>query len=355
MLSHLLVAAGGAPVHSGLPCWRELLQLAAELHVDLSDTAASLLGPAELGPLPSASANSGHKTTTGGTKTSPLTPSTGASSSGTAAFAAAIVNKKRVANTSALSATTLMPGVFQSFRRQMDGIFPSSSSSVAAALSNMSSADAVVVGAGGYTPKNNNNKSVAGGRKNSQQDAVEFLTFLLDALHEEVLRAEAHLAANPPPPSPPSPPSSSPPPSPPPLQRAMSVEGDSNPNVYTTGSNGDGGALLQRIGSGAMSTDSTDATAATTATAAGNAIINQNKNSFEDAETAAANAAANGATVIAETVNNDDDGWNTVSSGKSAKGRTKVKAVVVDAVSKERAATASSATIISRLFHATLR
>jgi hypothetical protein len=47
----------------------------------------------------------------------------------------------------------------------------------------------------------------------------------------------------------------------------------------------------------------------------------------------------------------DGEGWSTVS--KASKG--KAKAVVVDAESKERADSASKASVISRLFHATLR
>jgi hypothetical protein len=167
---------------------------------------------------------------------------------------------------SPIAATTLMPTLFAAFQSKMDLI-------------------------SGYSPP------AGKPRKNAQQDAGEFLTFLLDALHEEILRVEAAVAAS----------------------AAAALD------ISNTGGLRESPVLAS------------DASPPRTGGGTGGSA------KMELAYSRSADSADDGA---------GDDGWSTVSKSAS---KVKVKSVVVDAASKERAAAASNATVISRIFYSVLR
>lgn len=213
---------------------------------------------------------------------------------------------------SAVAATVLMSSLFQTFQFQMDGISGAARGST-------------TIGSSGTGSK--------GGRKNNQQDAVEFLTFLLDALHEEIIHAEAEnarqaaeaalattttttTAAS----------------------TATSAAATSNSKSTATRVRNSSSPLLP--GSATMSADDYDLLPISS---------RQNSSDMVIALTRQNSLAVAGEEKRDEA--EEDEGWSTV--GKASK--SKVKAVVVDAESKERADSASKASVISRLFHATLR
>ena len=212
----------------------------------------------------------------------------------------------RSARISAVAATELMPSLFHTFQDKMDEI---------SGISNHLRTTTIGTSDSGTAAEQRKRSN----RKNMQQDAVEFLTFLLDSLHEEIVRAEAENAHS-------IVPSSQHPSS------EKLAESDrittrspflrhSSPSIMSIDGNGSG--LNSRQNSCEMMI----------------ALTRQNSLSTENvpAEMALTESA--------------EDGWNTV--GKASK--AKVKAVVVDAESKKRAASASNASVISRLFHGTLR
>jgi hypothetical protein len=274
---------GDAVLDERLRCWGEVLQVAAEFyHADAAPaatTAASLLG------------SSGAATTNGanGSKNG-KSPSKGAVSG--SAVAEPMV---RATRQTAVAATVLMPSLFQTFQHQMDGISGASRGTTTIGSSGMGGKSA---------------------RKNNQQDAVEFMTFLLDALHEEIIHAEAEnarVAAE--------------------AALSAAVAGKDTP---VRGRNNSSPLLP---GSATMSADDYDLLPLSSRQNSCDMVIaltRQNSLAVEEKR---------------EEGEEDGEGWSTVS--KAAKG--KVKAVVVDAESKERADSASKASVISRLFHATLR
>lgn len=180
----------------------------------------------------------------------------------------------RNAHNSPVAATNLMPRLFETFQRQMDSI-----SGI--------HRDHTTVGG-----KNAN-------KKNGQQDAVEFLTFLLDTLHEEIIHVEAEDALRP---------------------ELLEPSGSSLLRAASAMSIGD---LAQ--------TDSLEMEIA---------LTRQNSLSVD--------AHPDGSGQLPE-----DEGWSTVSKNtRTATGKVKN---VVDKESRERATAASKASVISQLFHCTLR
>ena len=179
------LALDDSSIHERLPAWRELLGLAAEFELPLEH---SINAPApRIAPTVVAAAMPALETTTLEEKETDIRltrsmvthatpvpiskeqvhetlPEVAAPSH---TYPASV---SRHVRTSPVAATSLMASLFQTFQRQMDGI-------------------------SGFTrdytvaPDNRKNK------KNGQQDAMEFLTFLLDTLHEEIIRAEAETEA----------------------------------------------------------------------------------------------------------------------------------------------------------------
>jgi hypothetical protein len=258
-----------------LRCWGEVLQVAAEFyHADAA--------PADTDQL---SGDGGAATTNGENNRK----------NGKASSSAPAEPMVRVSRQTAVAATVLMPSLFQTFQHQMDGISGAQRGTTTIGSSGMGGKSA---------------------RKNNQQDAVEFMTFLLDALHEEIIHAEAEnarLAAE--------------------AALSAAVAGKDAP---ARGRNNSSPVLP---GSATMSADDYDLLPLSSRQNSCDMVIALTRqNSLAVGEKR-------------EETEEDGEGWSTVS--KTAKG--KVKAVVVDAESKERADSASKASVISRLFHATLR
>lgn len=200
----------------------------------------------------------------------------------------------------AIAATALMPSLYQTFQCKMDGISGTSRTSTS-----------TTVGGNGASKS-------GGGKKNNQQDAVECLTFLLDALHEEIIHTEAENAR----------------------LAAEALAAGVNPR----NASGKGSSPPLIEGLAKMSTDDFDLIPLDSRQNSLEMVIALTRqNSLSTEQKVGADTDANAA--------GDDDGWNTVTKS----GKQKAKAVVVDAASKERADSASSASVISRLFHATLR
>jgi len=184
------LAVDDSSIHERLPAWRELLSLAAEFELPLEHpvivpvprtvlVAVPVTAPAVM-PAPEATSVEDKDAEVRLTR----------SMVSHAVASAPTVNEQvdetraeivppphiyparvsRHVRTSPVAATSLMASLFQTFQRQMDGI-------------------------SGFTrdytvaPDNRKNK------KNGQQDAMEFLTYLLDTLHEEIIRAEAETEA----------------------------------------------------------------------------------------------------------------------------------------------------------------
>lgn len=273
-------------VNERLHAWKEVLALAAEFEVHSSPTAApaptttpeAILrvaeGTAEVSQVspPSAEVVETRQTrsqasntpSTAVTPESASTPTTDSSKPTVTAGPSkskVISPSSRSALNSPVTATNIMSALFQTFQRQMDSI-----SGI--------NRDYTTVGA-----KN-------ASKKNGQQDAVEFLTFLLDALHEEIVHVEAEDALRP--------------------ELAGHAESVDD---------------LARLDSLEMEI----------------ALTRQNSLSADAGDAGA----------------NPDEGWSTVS--KNTRTAAKAKNVVVDKGSQERAAAASKASVISQLFHTTLR
>lgn len=256
----------GAQLDERMRCWRELLQLAEEFY----EAPAPALTSEETNGKAHASSGkkgSGAGDVKGRKTTAPATRTT--------------------ARKVAVAATALMPTLYQTFQRQMDGISEGSRD--------------VTIGSNGASKV---------GKKSNQQDAVECLTFLLDALHEEIVQVEAENA-----------------------RRAAETQPATA--VGKLSREGSSAAL------GNLSTDDYDLIS-----------MDSRQNSYEMAIALTRQNSLATAPGHQHAEADPDDGWSTVAS-KSAK--SKVKAVVVDTASKERADSASSASIISRLFHGTLR
>jgi hypothetical protein len=248
----------GAQLDERMPCWREVLQLAEEFYE------------------PPTESTIGNDNKPGTVSSSPPLKGKG-SGKGAQAVAAKPPLRK-----TAIAATSLMSTLYQTFQRQMDGIAGNSR-------------DATM--------------GTNGKRKNNQQDAVECLTFLLDALHEEIIHTEAENAR---------------------LAAEAAAASANKVSAFSRDSS--------THGAGNMSGDDFDLIP-----------FDSRQNSFE---MVIALSRQNSLATQQPQGQDADDGWSTVTP-KAVKKQT--KAVVVDTASKERADSASSASIISRLFHATLR
>ncbi len=180
------LAVDDSRLHERFPAWRELLSLAAEFELPLEHPVIApvprtvpVAAPAVL-PAPEVTSVEDKETDMR------LTRSMVSHAVTSAPVSKGQVDETRVeiatpphnypasvsrhVRSSPVAATSLMASLFQTFQRQMDGI-------------------------SGFTrdytvaPDNRKNK------KNGQQDAMEFLTYLLDTLHEEIIRAEAEIEA----------------------------------------------------------------------------------------------------------------------------------------------------------------
>lgn len=284
MLENLPVVRG--TLSESLSGWREVLQLAAEF-----------------------------KSHPGGTVTT-VTTTTVHGKVQTIPSYDAITRSSKV---SAVAATELMPCLFRTFQDKMDEI---------SGISNHLKVTTIGTSDSAGTGSNAGQQRKVGARKNAQQDAVEFLTFLLDSLHEELVLAEAqqrNLV---------------------PSQYSSSeklVENDriatrspflpnSSPNSVSVEGDGSG------VNSGRNSCEMV--------------IALSSQTSLSTNYIPAGVCVASIREERAVTEEEEGGGWNTVSKAAS---KAKVKAVVVDAESRKRAATASNASVISRLFHGTLR
>lgn len=206
----------------------------------------------------------------------------------------------RSSKTAAVAATELMPSLFHTFQDKMDEI-----SGISNHLRD------TTIGASDGNGAASQRKLSA--RKNAQQDAVEFLTFLLDTLHEELVHAEAQNALAP--------------------SQYSSSEKLTESDRLTTRS-----PFPRNATPSMMSIDGEGST------------LNSRQNSWDMVIALSRQNSLSAESALA-TAESAEDGWNTVSKASKAK----VKAVVVDAESKKRAASASNASVISRLFHGTLR
>ena len=180
------LAVDDSSIHERLPSWRELLGLAAEFELPLEHPVnapapriASTVVAAAMPALETAAVE--EKETDIRLTRSMVTHATPGQISkeqvhetlpeeAAPSHTTYPASVSRHVRTSPVAATSLMASLFHTFQRQMDGI-------------------------SGFTrdytvaPDNRKNK------KNGQQDAMEFLTFLLDTLHEEIIRAEAETEA----------------------------------------------------------------------------------------------------------------------------------------------------------------
>ena len=368
LLSHLLteLSARHSVLHEDLPYWGELLSVADEL---LHKTALTPEGggtqfngsnqapPVPVIPSPSTTASASNSTAAS-TSAAPQ-PSTNLATA--EKKTASTVGNKRSNNaakkssdnapkppivgmhnsptstsrapwSSPIAATALMLLLFRTFQIQMENIAGGGTSAFVEKTKN---------GAG-------NGKDAAGKRKNIQQDAVEFLTFLLDSLHEELIgaeRKEALLVAQ--------------------QQQQQQTLFRLTPspcigldisNTKSSTLTDDDIPLLARNFSGSMSIDG-DVTEAEKRALTRTRTQTSSTDDFSvrlgmNTKSTSGIMDQSIAETEAEPGEGEDDGWNTVSS-KSSKSN-KLKAVI-DTESKDRAAVASNASVISKIFHTTLR
>lgn len=196
------LAVDGSSVHERLPAWREVLHLAAEFELSLDNPPVvrpehnGLVSSAVLSPSTTAVAsssdpevNTAEKEQASEARVTRSMASNETPSAHTAERCPVseiptteiepviprvevltqpqthLLSASRHMRTSPIAATSLMSSLFQIFQRQMDGISGVTRD---------------------YTAGADNRKN----KKNGQQDAMEFLTFLLDTLHEEIVRCE---------------------------------------------------------------------------------------------------------------------------------------------------------------------